>query len=239
MTTETNKTAAKPYTTIQFIAMCVVTALVFPGITLLLADDPGWGEGWIYGLWFDAMMLSIMIYTYLYDPALMAERSTMPGSGNQKRWDTYLMAAILIIALLWLVIMPLDARRFGWSPAFPLWLKILGGVALLPSLFLIFRATTDNTFLSAQVRIQADRKQHVVSTGVYGFVRHPLYLGVALLMIGAPLLLGSVWGLILSGISFILLIIRIIGEEKMLIEELEGYEEYKMKVKYRLIPFIW
>jgi protein-S-isoprenylcysteine O-methyltransferase Ste14 len=196
-------------------------------------------EGWIFGLWFDAMMLSIMIYTYLYDPALLAERSTLPGTGNQKRWDKYVMTLILLIAVLWLVILPLDARRFGWSPAFPVWLKVLGGVALLPALFLIFRATVENTFLSARVRIQAERKQHVISTGVYGFVRHPLYLGCLLLMIGAPLLLGSVWGLIISVAGLVLLIIRIVGEEKMLSDELEGYDEYKTKVKYRLVPFVW
>ncbi len=111
--------------------------------------------------------------------------------------------------------------------------------AVVPALYLIFRATTDNTFLSARVRIQTERKQHVISTGVYGFVRHPLYLGCLLLMGGAPLLVGSVWGLIITLIGLVALIGRIVGEEKMLIDELEGYTEYKTKVRYRLIPFIW
>jgi protein-S-isoprenylcysteine O-methyltransferase Ste14 len=239
MTTETNKTAATPYTPVRFIVICITTVFFYPALTLLLAGDWGWVEGWLFGLWFDAMMLSILIYMYRYDPALLAERSKMPGSDNQKRWDTVLMTLILVVALLWLVIMPLDARRFGWSPAFPLWLKILGGVALLPALFFMFRATTENTFLSARVRIQAERKQQVVSSGVYGFVRHPLYLGCLLMMIGAPLLVGSVWGLVITGVGLVLLIIRIIGEEKMLRDELAGYEEYQTKVKYRLVPFVW
>ncbi len=239
MSIETETKTNKPYTTGQFVLMCIVTAIVFPGLTLLLAGDWGWLEGWIFGLWFDAMMLSILIYTYVYDPALLTERSKMPGGDNQKRWDTYLMSLILLIALLWLVVLPLDARRFGWSPAFPLWLKILGGVALIPALFFIFRATVENTFLSARVRVQTDRKQHVISTGVYGIVRHPLYLGCALMMFGAPLLMGSLWGLVITVIGFGVLIIRIIGEEKMLAEELEGYNEYKTTVKYRLVPFVW
>ena len=116
MTTETSGTSANTYTPKQMIIMCITTAIVFPGVTLLLAGDWGWIEGWILGLWFDAMMLSIMIYTYLYDPALMAERSKMPGADNQKRWDSYLMILILFIALLWLIIMPLDGRlpfRYG------------------------------------------------------------------------------------------------------------------------------
>jgi protein-S-isoprenylcysteine O-methyltransferase Ste14 len=239
MSTESKAAAANKYSPAQFVVMCIATAVTFPGVTLLLAGDWGWVEGWIFGLWFDAMMLSIMIYLYLYDPALLAERSKMPGSDNQKGWDAILMPLILLIALSWLVIMPLDARRFGWSPVFPLWLKVLGGVVLLPALYLMFRATTDNTFLSARVRIQSERKQHVVSTGVYGFVRHPLYLGCILMMIGAPLLVGSVWGLIITLAGIVVLIVRIVGEEKMLINELEGYPEYKTKVKYRLVPFVW
>jgi protein-S-isoprenylcysteine O-methyltransferase Ste14 len=93
--------------------------------------------------------------------------------------------------------------------------------------------------MSSLVRIQAERKQRVISTGVYGFVRHPLYLGCVLMMFGAPLLLGSISGLIISVIAVVVLVIRIMGEEKMLVNELEGYEDYKKKVTYRLIPFVW
>jgi protein-S-isoprenylcysteine O-methyltransferase Ste14 len=97
----------------------------------------------------------------------------------------------------------------------------------------------DNTFLSTRVRIQDERKQQVVSTGTYAFVRHPLYLGCFLMMMGAPLMLGSVYGLLLSVIGTIAICFRIVGEEKMLSLELEGYDGYRKKVKYRMIPFIW
>ena len=143
------------------------------------------------------------------------------------------------MAFVWFIIMPLDAKRFGWSPTFAVWLKVLGGVALLPALYLIYRATVENTFLSTLVRIQTERKQQVISTGVYGFVRHPLYLGVLLMLLGAPLLVGSIYGLIICLIAVFVLVGRIIGEEKMLVNELEGYEDYKKKVIYRLIPFVW
>jgi protein-S-isoprenylcysteine O-methyltransferase Ste14 len=221
------------------IITCIATAIAFPAVTLLLAGDWGWIEGWIFGLWFAAMTISSIIYMYQHDPALLAERSRRPGADNQKRWDTYLLSAIYLIAILWLVIMPLDAKRFGWSPAFPMWLKVLGGLMLIPALYLILRATIENTFLSTRVRIQSERKQTVVSTGVYGLVRHPLYLGCLFLIVGAPLLLGSVVGLVISAIAVVILIVRILGEEKMLVSELEGYDEYKTKVKYRLIPFVW
>jgi protein-S-isoprenylcysteine O-methyltransferase Ste14 len=105
--------------------------------------------------------------------------------------------------------------------------------------FFFFRAFADNTFASALVRIQSERGHHVVSTGVYGIVRHPMYLGASLLMIGTPMLLGSVCGLVVGAIFTVLLMARIVGEERMLVEELEGYAEYREKVKYRLVPYVW
>ena len=89
------------------------------------------------------------------------------------------------------------------------------------------------------MRIQSERKQQVVSTGVYSFVRHPMYLAALLLFIGTPMLLGSLYGIIIGLVVLLLLVARIIGEEKMLVNELEGYADYKKKVKYRLIPFVW
>ncbi len=229
----------KKMSPVAFVLNLLMSALFFPAVTLLLAGNWHWVEGWIFALWFDVMILFNIIYLYWKNPALLTERTKAPGSENQKSWDKYLMISILAIALLWLVVLPLDAERFHWSPVFPLWLKIVGGVALIPALYLIERATIDNTYLSAMVRIQSERKQRAITTGVYGFVRHPLYLGCMLLMFGAPLLVGSVYGLILSLIGALVLAGRIMGEEKMLIEELEGYEAYKQKVKYRLIPFVW
>ena len=139
----------------------------------------------------------------------------------------------------WIVIMPLDAKRFGWSSVFPLWMNILGGAGLAGSFFLFFRSYTDNTFLSPLVRIQEERGQKVVSTGVYGFVRHPMYLGGILMFVGAPLLLGSVYGILAGLVLTILLMARILGEEKMLNRELVGYREYTENVRFRLIPYIW
>lgn len=222
-----------------FIVSSICTICFFPLVTLFLAGDWLWPEGWIFSLWIVAMILSSTVYMYRHDPALLAERSKAPGSDNQKRWDKYLLSGIYLMAIGWFIIMPLDAKRFEWSPDFPLWLKILGGVALLPSLYLIYRATVENTFLSTMVRIQTERKQHVISTGVYGLVRHPLYFGCLLMLFGAPLLLGSIYGLIISLIALIVLIGRIMGEEKMLVNELDGYGDYQKKVKYRLIPFVW
>jgi protein-S-isoprenylcysteine O-methyltransferase Ste14 len=108
---------------------------------------------------------------------------------------------------------------------------------LLLSFFFLFRSFSDNTFLSPLVRIQEERKQQLVTTGVYRFVRHPMYLGA--ILIGTPFLLGSYYGLALGLIMIVLIAMRTIGEEKMLMKEFRDYEEYKKKVRYRFLPFVW
>jgi protein-S-isoprenylcysteine O-methyltransferase Ste14 len=224
---------------LRLVLNSLITILFFPAIVLLASGDWRWLEGWIFSLWFVLMVLSVTIYLAVRDPALLAERSRLRFAENQKTWDRYVLITIYVLMLAWFIVMPLDARRFRWSPEFPASLKMLGGLMLIPALYLIFQATAENTFASTMVRIQTERKQRVISTGVYGLVRHPMYLGAVFMMFGAPLLLGSLWGLIIAAFSFCVLVGRIIGEEKMLINELEGYSEYVKTVRYRLIPFVW
>jgi protein-S-isoprenylcysteine O-methyltransferase Ste14 len=213
--------------------------LIFPALLLLLSGDILWTEGWIFTLWFLILCYTTIIYLYYKDPALLEERYKKPGTGNQENWDRYVVYGLLIGFIVWIVIMPLDAKRFAWSLKFPLPVTALGGAMLAGSFFFFFRSYTDNTFLSPLVRVQTDRKQEVISTGVYGFVRHPMYLGGILMFVGAPLLLGSVWGIITGLVLSALLMARIAGEEAVLARELEGYRDYMENVRYRLFPFLW
>jgi protein-S-isoprenylcysteine O-methyltransferase Ste14 len=221
------------------IAFAFLYILLFPALILILSGDYTWVEGWIFIIWFLLLCYSTMYYLHRKDPALLAERYIQPGTADHERWDTWVVYGIMIGFIIWIVIMPLDAKRFGWSPAFPLWLTIVGIVLLVGSFFLFFRSYTDNTFLSPLVRIQKDRQQRVISTGVYGFVRHPMYLGGILMFIGAPLVLGSCYGVLTGFALTILLMARILGEEQMLSQDLEGYVAYQQKVRYRLFPFLW
>jgi protein-S-isoprenylcysteine O-methyltransferase Ste14 len=202
--------------------LTAIYILIFPTLILFLSGDWLWIEGWIFNGWFIALCATVIIYLYRNDPALLAERYKKPGTGNQRDWDKYVVYGLVLGFILWIVIMPLDAKRYGWSAN-----------------FLFYRSYADNTFVSPLVRIQAERKQRVVSTGVYGFVRHPMYLGGILLFIGAPLLIGSIYGVLTAVLISFLLLARIIGEERMLVKELEGYADYRKEVKHRLIPFIW
>lgn len=211
----------------------------WPALVFVLAGDVRWMEGWIFAAWFVGLCATVIVWLYRKDPALLAERYRRPGSGGQEGWDRPVVYWIGAFFLAWIAIMPLDARRFRWTPDFPIVLKVTGVVALLGAAFFLFRAFHDNTFLSPLVRAQSERGHHVVSTGVYGFVRHPMYLGAILMFLGTPLLLGSIAGLCLAIGMTALLAVRIVGEERMLERELEGYTLYRSKVPYRLFPLLW
>jgi protein-S-isoprenylcysteine O-methyltransferase Ste14 len=227
------------YSIEKFICMSLFVIILFPAIIILLSGNLLWVEGWIFSIWCDAMMFTNMIYMYKKNPALLSERMTVYSSKNQKKWDKYLLSSLFLLSALWICSMPLDAQMFKWSPQFPFLLKAVSCIFLIPAFYLLIRATIENSYLSTVVRIQSDRQQKVISTGLYGVIRHPQYLGTALMIIGGPVLLGSITGLIIGVCIIAVLIFRIAGEEKMLIEELNGYAEYRQRVKYRMLPFIW
>ena len=224
-------------TGIVFVAV-PVAVVGFAALLLWLSGDWHWVEGWIFGVWWGALISATFLWMHYKDPALLAERLRMPGSGGESRADVAILLGIKVGFLAWIVLSALDVR-FGWLPRLPLWSEVCGGVLLLGGSFFMFRAFTDNTYLSQLVRIQSERGHHLVDTGVYGLVRHPLYLGATLWFVGGALLLGSVCGL-LAGLAMVgLLILRIFVEEKLLTRNLEGYQAYREKVRYRLMPHVW
>jgi protein-S-isoprenylcysteine O-methyltransferase Ste14 len=168
------------------------------------------------------------------DPALLSERMKSPLSADQRPRDRAIIVAIMVCLCAWIVFMPLDARRFGWSHT-PPWAQVIGA-ALIVGAFLgwvsVLRA---NSSASVKVRVQRERGQTVISTGPYAIVRHPMYGYV----IGTPLLLGSLWGLLGAVVVMPLLALRALGEEAVLMDGLPGYREYAAKVRFRLVPGIW
>ncbi len=181
----------------------------------------------------------MVIYLYFKDPELLNERFGPPVQKDQKPWDKFLLVVFFLGFLGWFAIMPLDARRFGWSPVFPLWLRLLGVIVFVAGFYFLFSAMRENTFAAPVVKMQRERGQKVISTGPYAMVRHPMYTGGLLLFIGGPLLLGSVLGLLVGAVLIVILVVRILGEEKMLRQELPGYTDYTKHVRARLIPFLF
>ena len=126
--------------------------------------------------------------------------------------------------------------RFSWSHV-PAWLVVLASVLFIAGYVLFAFVLVQNEYLSRTIKVEEG--QRVVDTGLYGVVRHPMYFATLLMFLPMPIILGSLWGLVLFALYPVIIAIRIMDEEKLLCAELEGYEEYKKKVKYRLLPFIW
>jgi protein-S-isoprenylcysteine O-methyltransferase Ste14 len=215
--------------------------MAWPALLFMLAGDGRWIEGWLFTIWLVGLYAAVTLWMHARDPALLAERRrpVSKDPSTAARQDRRLIVLLFLGFVAWIVLIPLDARRFGWTPAFPRPVKISGGGLLLLSSLFLFRAFYDNTFLSGVARVQTDRQQRVVSTGVYAFVRHPMYLGMVLMFAGAPLLLGSRLGLIVAAAVTIVLVVRTGREERLLAEALDGYDDYRRRVRYRLVPFIW
>ena len=126
--------------------------------------------------------------------------------------------------------------RFGWSKV-PLPVIIVASVLFLVGYALYAEVMRENAYLSRTIKVEEG--QTVISTGLYGIVRHPMYTASTVMFLALPLILGSWYALIPFALYPVIMIVRICGEERLLTAELAGYEEYKRKVRYRLIPFIW
>lgn len=211
--------------------------VVFALTLFLAAGTLWWLAGWVFMVLFFSFVIAITLWLLRYNPGLLTERMTVT-SPDQKAWDKVFFVLLNIVFFAWLVLMPLDAMRFHWSQV-PIWLQVVGVLALLCSFYLFFATFRENSYLSPMVRIQKERGQAVVSTGPYHYVRHPMYAAALLFLTGTALLLGSWYGLL-----FVLLLIGMIArravlEEHTLREELQGYDAYTAQVKYRLIPYVW
>jgi protein-S-isoprenylcysteine O-methyltransferase Ste14 len=155
-----------------------------------------------------------------------------------KRWDKAILLISTVVFVPYLILPGLDAVRFQWSLVPPL-IKIVSFVGIILSYILLFWVMRENTYLSRIVEIQTERGHRVITTGPYQYVRHPMYFGVIVLFNSIPVALGSLWTLIPSSVLTLLILIRTYLEDKTLREELEGYNSYAEKVKYKIIPGIW
>jgi len=127
-------------------------------------------------------------------------------------------------------------HRVGWSSV-PTMVCVIGDVLIVVGLVAAMMVVIQNSYAAATVRVEEGQK--LASSGLYGLVRHPMYAANLILMVGIPLALGSYWGLLLVIPAQLVLVIRILDEEKLLTEELVGYREYKQRVHYRLVPYVW
>jgi protein-S-isoprenylcysteine O-methyltransferase Ste14 len=195
-----------------------------------------WSAGWIFFTLFFGFVLFLSLWLLKFNPSLLSERLTILRH-DQQNADKEWLVAFYLLSLGWLAIMPMDAVRLHWL-VMPTWVTSIGMVLLLCSLCGIFLTLRENPYASPVLRLQEDRGQTVVDTGVYSYMRHPLYTSAVLFYGAVPLIFNSGVGLLLSPIFVGMLIIRSVLEERML-QELPGYNIYMERVKYRFFPYIW
>jgi protein-S-isoprenylcysteine O-methyltransferase Ste14 len=222
----------------RLIKQSVVWFAIMVALLFIPAGTLAWPAGWVYLAEFGLTSFLMTRWMLRHNPALLAERMAPLIQREQKTWDKVLISALILLWCAWFVVMGLDAVRFAWSQV-ALWLQVVGALAILVSMRIIFLTVQANTFAAPVVKIQKERGHSVVSHGPYAIVRHPMYGGALILMVGTPLLLGSWWGLAMAPLIVVLLGTRAVMEERTLARELDGYAAYAARVRYRLIPMVW
>lgn len=217
------------------------TGFMFAMIGVILFVAAGrldWWEAWVFLAIYYLIAVAANIWLLYYDRNLVLERTQAAAQPGAKSWDSVMVTANLLLTAALFAVIGVDAGRYGWS-AVPGWLRVLAGAGVLLSFALTYWASRVNTFMSARVRIQAERGHRAVTTGPYACVRHPMYAGMCLLDISLPLLLNSWWGLVVSALMIAAVIVRTVLEDATLQKELPGYEEYTRQVRWRLLPGVW
>jgi protein-S-isoprenylcysteine O-methyltransferase Ste14 len=189
-------------------------------------------EAWVYlPVVFLPMALAVA-YFFRRDPELLRRR--MEAREERARQKTLQKLGGLLWAGIFLL--PGFDQRFGWSEV-PAWVAIAGNLLVLAGYVVVLLTLRENSYASRT--IQVEEGQSVVTTGVYAVVRHPMYVGAGLMLLATPLALGSYWALLPAAAFPPFLVLRILDEEKVLLEELPGYTEYTQETRYRLIPRVW
>ncbi len=210
-----------------------------PLILFISAGTSKWEMAWVYfSVSIIGMIASRVIASRRY-PDLLEERARYRDSENVETWDKVLVPiAALYGPLIGIIVAGLD-MRFGWTNVFPLWIQVLAMLVGISGIVFASWAMVENRFFSAVVRIQEDRDHTVCDTGPYRFVRHPGYAGGILFYLITPIVLNSTWTFIPMLISVITTVIRTALEDKILRDELVGYQEYALRTRYKLVPGIW
>lgn len=213
----------------------VLGLLLFGGLLFVPAGTFDYWQGWAFIVVFVALTVPYTVYLAVKSPATL-ERRTHAGPVAETRVTQKVAVFGLQLSILGMIVVSAFDHRFGWSQV-PTWLCVVGIVLVAVGLGIGVLVVIQNTWAAATIATADD--QGVVSTGLYGLVRHPMYTGALLMGVGIPLGLGSYWALALFAVVSAALIVRIVDEEKMLQHELDGYPEYTEHVRYRLMPGVW
>ncbi len=220
----------------QFLMRMPFAAIV-PAALFACAGSVKFWQGWAWMAVFVLPFLAFMSYLYRHDPKLLERRMRVKEKISAQK---FYQAAAPLILVSCLVLGALD-YRFGWSRTalrpVPVWLTLLADAWVLGGVLLIVWVMRVNSFAARTIQVEAG--QPVVSSGPYSLVRHPMYLGAAMIALANPLALASWIALPVSALLIPVLVLRLLNEEGFLRHELPGYSEYCLHTRFRLVPLIW
>ena len=219
------------------ITLGILSLILYIAAFFWIAGRLDWLEGWGFIILMACGQTVHTLYLQRKNPELIRRRARI--GENTKKWDKIWLTFFGILFMAIAFVGALDAGRNGWS-WMPGWLWPVGGCLYVSSMLLLTWAMAVNPHFEKTVRIQHDRNHRVVDSGPYRIVRHPGYIGIILgFVLPMPLLLGSWWAAVPACAMAAWIVLRTVLEDRTLWNELDGYQEYARRVRYRLIPFIW
>ncbi len=215
------------------------TSIIGSAVFLLMVFWPAgtfdYWQGWAFIAVFAAATIIPSIYLAATNPAALKRRMQAGPAAESRPLQKVIITIAFFSIVAMIVVSALDFR-FGWSSVSAV-VSVVGDVLVGVGLLIAMITTIQNGYAAANINVESD--QMVVSTGFYAVVRHPMYFGNVILMLGVPLALGSYWGLLFVIPGLGVLATRILDEEKALTLELSGYRDYIERVHYRLVPYVW
>lgn len=213
----------------------LVGTVFFGMVVFYPAGTLRYWQGWVFVAIFAVASLVPSAYLARTNPAALQRRMHAGPKAETRTVQKFIIVGAFAALFALMALSALD-HRFGWS-AVPAAVTVLGDVMVAVGLSIAMLTIIQNNYAAATVTVEAG--QPVVSTGLYGFVRHPMYFGNLILMLGIPLALGSYWGLVVFVPAVLVLVFRILDEERALVAGLNGYRDYTHRVPYRLVPHVW
>lgn len=220
---------------LQAVASAVFGVAFFGFALFVPAGTLDYWQAWVFITVFTICTMVPSIFLAVRNPAALQRRMKAGPLAETRPIQRVIISAIVVMVAAVLVVSALD-WRFGWSVV-PLWAVVVGDVLVAAGLLMAQLVVEQNNYAGASITVEAG--QPLVSTGLYGVVRHPMYSGVLVMMVGTPLALASLWALLAVVLAIPVLAVRIFDEESALTDELAGYREYTAQVRYRLIPGVW